>query len=228
MKRNKMLGLFLACQLLCVVAWGQGAYKIEPINAPPSADVPKTLQDALQGQGTRVLDDKGTPVCEVWLRKAVPTQQSATGSSDILYGNLTVGTLVGVLHFPQAGSDFRGQTIKRGFYTLRYAQIPQDGNHMGVSTYRDFVLLSPAAADTTPDPVMKFDDLLKLSRQASGTAHPAVISLDPVKQGASSSMFQDDQGHWALQVELDEKAAAGERTQRAPIAIIVVGKAEAE
>lgn len=218
-RRARPLGLFLAAQLLGAVwAWGQGAYKIEPVATIPP-DVPKPVQDVLQPQGNRVVGDKGT-VCEVWLGKAVA--QGTGGNADALYPGLGVGTLVGVLHFPAAGSDFRGQTIKPGYYTLRYALLPQDGNHMGVNPYRDFLLLSPVAADTQVDKALQLADVYKLSRQASGTNHPAVISLVPSAQGASTpSVAQDDQGHTVLQLKLG--TAGGDL----PIALVVVGQAAA-
>jgi hypothetical protein len=214
----RRLGLFLAVQLLGTAwAWAQGAYKIEPVASVPS-DVPKALQDALQQQGTRVVGDKGA-VCEVWVGKAIA---QGTGNPDAVYPGLGVGTLVGVLHFPAAGSDFRGQTIKPGYYTLRYALLPQDGNHMGVNPYRDFLLLSPVTADTQIDKPLPLPDLLKLGRQASGTNHPAVMSLVPTLQGATfPSLGKDDQGHTVLQVKLG--TAGGDL----PIALVVVGQAAA-
>jgi hypothetical protein len=218
-RRTRLLGLLLAAQLLGAGwAWGQGTYKIEPVAAVPS-DVPKALQDALRPQGTRVVGDKGA-VCEVWVGKAV--SQGTGGNPDAVYPGLGVGTLVGVLHFPAAGSDFRGQAIKPGYYTLRYALLPQDGNHMGVNPYRDFLLLSPVAADTQIDKPLQPMDLYKLSRQASGTNHPAVMSLVPVAQGATfPSLGKDDQGHTLLQVKL------GTTGGDLPIALVVVGQAAA-
>jgi len=218
-RRTQRVSLFLAASLLTAVwAWGQGAYKIEPVTTVPS-DIPKPLQDVLQAQGTRVLGDKGA-VCEVWVGKAAA--QSTGGNPDAVYTSLGVGTLVGVLHFPAAGSDFRGQTIKPGYYTLRYALLPQDGNHMGVNPYRDFLLLSPVAADTQLDKPLQPTDLYKLSRQASGTNHPAVMSLIPAAQGANlPSLGQDDQGRSVLQIRLG--TAGGDL----PIALVVIGQAAA-
>ncbi len=217
-KHTRLLGLLLAVQLLTAAwVWGQGV-KIEPITTAPS-DIPKALQDVLQAQGTRVLGDKGA-LCEVWFSKAVA---AGAGNPDALYPALGVGVLVGVLHFPTAGSDFRGQAIKPGYYTLRYALLPQDGNHMGVNPYRDFLLLSPVAADTEISKSLKLEDLYKLSRQASGTNHPAVLSLVPMAQGATfPSVVQDDQGHSVLQVKLG--TAGG---QDLPVALVVVGQAAA-
>ena len=85
-----------------------------------------------------------------------------------IFGQIAEGTLVGVINFPANTSDFRGQGIKAGFYTLRYALILQDGNHLGVSPARDFFLICPAADDKDPNAAMKMEDLLKLSRAAAG------------------------------------------------------------
>lgn len=219
MKRTLTASFLLACLVsFAALAWGQGAYKTESIGALNSPDVPKTLTDALEPQGTRLVNDKGAPVSEVWLAKSIALA-AAGGSSDAVYPALSVGELVGVLHFPSQGSDFRGQPIKPGYYTLRYVKIPQDGNHMGVNPYPDFLLMSPVAVDTQLGAIGKVEDLVKLSKQASGTAHPAILSLVPVSQGAAfPSVVQDDQGHWALQVK-----AGGSL----PIALILVGQVTA-
>ena len=199
------------------VAWGQGAYKTEPVGPLNSPDVPKALEEKLQAQGTRLVSDKGAAVSEVWLVKSAALGPSSAGS-DAVYPTLSVGILIGVLHFPTPGSDFRGQPIKPGYYTLRYAKMPQDGNHMGANPYPDFAALSLAAADTEIDKGLKFEDLVKLSKQVSGTGHPAVMSLVPVSQGASfPSVVQDDQGRWVLQTKLGDL----------PIALVLVGQVSA-
>ena len=125
-------------------------------------------------------DAGGATVCEVWLRKTFPSNPNPSTSSDVLFGALPEGGLVGVVHFPKDTTDFRSQAIKAGYYTLRYGLIPQDGNHMGVNPSRDAFVLAPAAAEGNPDAVLKFEDLVKLSRQASGTNHPAFLVGAPV------------------------------------------------
>src|ERR1051326_8818213 len=222
MGRHFRVGLlFLGLQLLSAIALsGQSAYKLGAAPLPTSSDLPQALTTVLQPQGQRLLDAKGNTVCEIWFRKSTPAQAAAASGGYVLYGTLSAGEFVGVLHFPNAGSDFRGQPIKAAYYTMRYALIPQDGNHMGVSPNRDFILLSPAAADADPAKTLAFNDLLKLSRQASGTTHPAVIGLAPVHDQSFPSVAQDDQGHWMMQVKLP--TSSGEL----PIAVILVGQAQ--
>ncbi len=56
-----------------------------------------------------------------------------------------------MVRFPQGMSDYRGQSLPPGVYTLRYQLLPQDGNHMGVAPNPDFLLASPAASDSRPE-----------------------------------------------------------------------------
>jgi hypothetical protein len=221
MERPWVLGLTLAaCLALSVSAVAQGNYRVETIGAPASSDVPKALADALEAQGARLAGDQGV-LCEVWLRKAVPLQAAAGESGEVLYGALGNGSVLGALHFPSTAADFRGQPIKPGYYVMRYALIPQDGAHMGVYATRDTVLLSPVAADTEIDKNLRFDDLVKLSRLASGTPHPAFLVMSSVSEGeVLPSVAKDDQGHWNLQLKV--KGQSGEL----PIAITLVGKWE--
>ena len=95
----------------------------------------------------------------------------------MVYPQLAESTLVGVLHYPKGGSDYRGQTISAGFYTLRYELMPSDANHLGAAPNRDFLLLVPAASDADPNAVFKFPDLVALSEKATGTRHPGPLSL---------------------------------------------------
>jgi hypothetical protein len=220
MKLHRAQVMVLASQLaLAGMAFGQ-TYKVENAGAPPAADLPKPLQDALESQGTRVVNAQGGTLLEVWLAKTVPTSSTASGSSDFLYGSLSEGVFVGVLHFPAQGADFRGQAIKPGFYTLRYGLIPQDGNHMGVNPTRDTLILCPVAADTDLGTALKFGDLVKLGRQSSGTPHPGFLLGAPVNGDSFPAVVKDDQGHWNLQVKVH--GSSGDF----PFAFTVVGKWE--
>ncbi|MGH9402012.1 MAG: hypothetical protein ACRD2P_07900 [Terriglobia bacterium] len=212
-----MASAFLWAALACA----QGSYKVTSGGSAPAA-VPAPIQAVLEPQGEQFTAAQGPPVCEIWWRKGIPAQKSAGGSADVLYGGLSMGELIGVVNFPAAAKDFRGQSIKPGYYTLRYALIPQDGNHMGVSSYRDFLLLIPIASDTNPSGNMAFDEVVKASRLATGTGHPGVMMLDPPSQGANAAFpgaFQDDQGNWALEVKLDTGGG-----HQLPFAVVLVGQ----
>jgi hypothetical protein len=217
MKLHRILGLVLAIQICAVLsAFGQDSYKAEAIGAAP-ADVPAAIQSTLDSAGARVTSDQGAVLCEVWLRKTLPTSASPNSSSDVVYGTLPEGAFLGVLHFPNAATDFRSQTIKAGFYTLRYGLIPQDGNHMGVNPTRDAFILAPVSADTNPDKALSFADLVKLSAQASGTPHPGFLVGAPVSGSTFPSVAKDDAGN--TDVQLKGHQSGGDL----PLAFTVVG-----
>jgi hypothetical protein len=218
MRLHRAHVVLLAVQLLLAsLAFGQ-TYKVENAGAPAAGQFPQPLQNALESQGAKVENGQGGTLLEVWFAKTVATNSTASSSSDYLYPYLTEGEFLGVLHFSSPGADFRGQPIKPGFYTLRYGLIPQDGNHMGVNPTRDVLVLCPAAADTDLSADLKFDDLVKLSRQASGTPHPAFLVGAPVNGRTFPAVAKDDQDHWNLQVKLH--GSSGDL----PFAFTVVGK----
>ncbi|PYX10504.1 MAG: hypothetical protein DMG88_02140 [Acidobacteria bacterium] len=209
-----MIGV-LVLSLICTAQNG----KIENLGPLTDTSVPDAVRQTLEAKGYRILLDDGMPACELWLRKNVPAQPKKD-SQDVIYTQLGESALVGVVHFPKAGSDFRGQAIPAGFYTLRYALIPNDGNHLGVSPNRDFLLIVPAASDTDPTATFKFQDLVALSRTATGTKHPGPLSL-VAPGGAGPAVSKDDQDHWIFSASL--KLASGEDL---PFSLVVKGVAQ--
>ena len=85
---------------------------------------------------------------------------------------------MGVIRFAGAAADRRGQSLKPGVYTMRYSDHPSDGAHQGVAPQRDFVLLTPIANDPDPNAMPDFATLVSWSTKASGTPHPAVLSIE--------------------------------------------------
>jgi hypothetical protein len=196
----------------------EGDYKVEPVAALTAAGVSEAARGALEPKGLRVAGGDGKPVCEVWFRKEIPTAPADVVGAN--YAQLGEGTFVGVIHFPAGGGDFRGQPIKAGYYTLRYGLILQDGNHLGVSPARDFFLLGPAAEDKDPSARLKPEELIKLSRAASGTGHPSVWSLVQAGGEGLPKVVKNEEGHIILETKL--KTAGGEL----PVGLVVVGKTE--
>jgi len=195
------------------------AGKVETLGPLTESSVPEQIRQALSPKGYRVTSDNATPAVEIWFRKEVPAQPK-TGSADAVYERLAPWAIVGVLHFTKGSTDFRGQSIAAGFYTLRAALMPDDGNHLGVAPSRDFLLLVPPAADPGPDTTPKFLDLVALSRQASGTKHPAPMSLVPAEGGVAPSVTKDDEGHIIFIAPI--RLSSGEDI---PLALIVKGTA---
>ena len=223
----------LVAAVLALSAAGRAQdFTIQPSPALSSLNVPSALTDLLDPEGSRLVHNTNrgsSPVADVWLVKTVPAVTPVDTSPDILFNNIQVGTLVGLLQFlsPDA-EDARDQKLKTGLYTLRYAQIPQDGNHMGVSQYRDFLLLSPLSADTQVDKVLSFDDLVALSRKAAGTGHPAVMSLVSPNPAYKKlpAVVADDQGNCSIQVDLHEKSTGGAKETALALMLVTAPKEE--
>jgi len=194
-------------------------YKVESIGELKEAKVAEAVRGALEPKGVRVLDDKGKAVCEVWFRKEIPTTKDEIPGSS--FGQIPEGSFIGVINFPANTSDYRGQGIKAGFYTLRFGLILQDGNHLGVSPMRDFFLLCPVGEDKDPNTQLKTEDLLKMSRNASGAGHPTVWYVAPATSDKDlPKIVKNEHEHLILETKISTKSG--------PLAIglVVIGKTE--
>ncbi len=209
--------LIIVLPALCLACLAQ-AGKVETLGSPTDSGVPAAIIQVLDSQGTRLKLTDGSPVCDIRLRRSVPTRTTKE-SNGLLYPQLSESTLVGVISFPQATTDYRGQPIAPGAYTLRYELIPDDGNHLGVAPNRDFLLLVPAAADTDPAADLKFDEVVQMSRKATGTNHPGPLSLTQAS-GSTPALTKDAEDHWIFSGTL--KLDSGKDL---PFALIVKGMA---
>jgi hypothetical protein len=88
---------------------------------------------------------------------------------------------------------------------------------MGVNPSRDAFVLVPVSADANPDKVLSFEDLVKMSQQASGTPHPGFMVGAAVSGTTFPSVAKDDSGNWDLQVKGHGKSGD------LPLAFTVVG-----
>lgn len=159
-------------------------YKLTTSSAGPPSELPAAIQSAISSNAIQVTGASG-PYCEIWLAKSVPTAATPDTSLGVNFGQIPQGTLMGVVKFDAQGADYRNQPIKPGVYTLRFALQPVNGDHQGVSPYRDFLLAVPASADTSTAPVTP-DALYKVSEKASGTGHPSVWSLVPADEAPAT------------------------------------------
>jgi hypothetical protein len=186
---------------------------------PPTPDLgfPAAVLQVLDSRGNRLKLADGSVLCDIWLRKNVPTQTAKKESEGLLYPGLSESTLIGVISFPKAATDFRGQPIAAGSYTVRYELIPDDGNHLGVSPNRDFLLLVPVALDPNPGALFKFDELVQMSRKATGTNHPGPLSLAQASESATS-FTKDAEDHWIFSSVLKQDSG-----KDLPFALIVKG-----
>ncbi len=158
----------------------------------------------------------GSATLEFWWVATLDASGSGEG-----WARVPEGTLVGAVRVSEPYPDIRGRRIKPGVYTLRYALQPMNGDHLGVSPHREFLLVCPAAVDTDPAPA-GYQGTVDLSKQTTGVAHPAAWSLDPpVSTAAPLAGYKNDAGHEGIAMQVS--------TSRGPLTLglILIGKIEA-
>jgi hypothetical protein len=147
------------------------------------ADPPDALAEAvrrlLPAECDLIADADGNSVGEVWFRESIPSRATADQvKNGLTYRELPEGIVLGAVRFPKPFVDFRKQEIPAGVYTLRFAIQPETGDHTGTAPHTEFVLLSPAAADVSDEP-LEGKALYKLSAKTTGGDHPGVMLLFP-------------------------------------------------
>lgn len=204
---------------------------MKPVELPASVDLPQSISAAVDQHGVHVftyLNGLESPICEIFWAKNVAAQDGSAASSNVLYGALKPGVFVGIIRFLEESredyrEDFHDQKLAPGYYTMRYAVLPEGDR-------RDFVLLAPAIADHDPERVVAADELVRLSRKASGTEQPAVMRLVDVDKTAKEfpDVVMADDGSCILRVKLHLKPENGGSAQELALAIIVATPIEEE
>lgn len=221
----KAFPALVALSMLLGLPTSQGQdYSVEVIDAGPDAtEIAPQLAESMSDKGYRVKKGSRT-VAEIWYRKEWKLDPAFEKSSERLYP-FEPEQLIGVLHFPRRGSDFREQTISSGWYTLRFALLPVDGNHEGTSPTRDFLLLVEASQDAA-DKQWQVDDLNRASSEAAGSTHPATLCLQDAKEtGELPSMRHDDFNDWWILRAAGKGITAEKQAKEFPIELVVAGHA---
>ncbi len=164
------------------------APSVAPLTDQPPAELAAGVASRLTPSATVVI---GAATLDIWLVQKLERSGDGPGWSTV-----ESGTLVGAMRVAGEFKEIRGKVVKPGVYTLRYGLQPQNGDHLGISMFREYLLLSPAAIDTDPK-MLGFDGVVALSKEVIGTAHPASLSLDPPEDapGAVLSTYQNELGH---------------------------------
>lgn len=215
---RRVVHLFLAILIIPFTCFADG-HKLEQTGEFTGQGASESIRKSLEAKGHRIVGSDGNVLCEIWLRSGVPAGKTETPGA--AYTTIGESTLIGAVVFPKNAFDFRGQQVKAGAYTLRYALYPPDGNHLGISPIRDFLVLIPVSVDQNADAQYKFDELTKMSAKTTGANHPAVISLVTAGAKPGASVSENDHGHVVFSSSI--KSANGSDM---PISFIVKGVAE--
>ena len=200
---------------LLVAGTSLAQYSMKPAGAPPS-EIPQAFASQLQQQGVQILNATGAPELEIWLRATAPSGPKNTEDA-VALPTVPHGAYLGVIRLYANGADRRGQTLKPGFYTLRYSLYPVNGDHQGVSPNRDFALLTPLAEDKDPAATPDSDTLCGMSRKATGTPHPAVLSIWNSSADKFPAFSKQGDRDWVLDTKLGDL----------PVSLLLLGKLEA-
>lgn len=201
-------------------------HRVEVVSeAPTETGLSDEMSAMLPSEGFRVIRGSSRTVCEIWPCKEWETAADFKQTPERLYP-FKPGQLIGFLHYTRRGKDFRDQSISKGWYSLRYGLQPIDGNHVGTSPTRDFVLLIHAEDDKSPNPVA-MEELIKLSTKAAGTAHPAMLCLQRTDKDSEKkpTMIHDEDKDWWI-LHFIGQAAAGGKTNDLPVNLVVAGHAD--
>lgn len=186
-----------------VLAADEAGVAVEEVEVP--ADVQDAVKDVLRPSAYTITVD-GEKMGHLWVREGLPTSESGSSELGVSFGEIKEGGLVGVLHLLTQWSDYKTTPIQPGTYTLRYGIMPQDGAHMGVATYRDFLILIPAAQDKDPGEAYEMAGMLTASSEVTGVPHPAVLALYPIWEDVSEpKIVENDLGQPTLALKFNGK-----------------------
>jgi hypothetical protein len=205
----RRLPLWVAAALLAPALAAAQPLSATAVSESPPSELAEGLRVRFAETGARV--SSGGTVLEFWW---IASLEGAEGG----WSAVREGSLVGAVRIGADYRDIRGRRIKPGVYTLRFALQPPNGDHLGVSPFREFLLVIPAAADTDPRPA-GHDRTIELSKQTTGASHPSVWSIDPpASSDPPLSAYTNDAGHHGLVFEIAGALRFG---------LILVGKIEA-
>ena len=220
----------IRCALFFTLALSVSAVRADDHTLNAAKTVPQGLSPAiaklLAAEGFQVAAKKGA-VVEIWLLKEVALKPDFKPGFTQMYP-FASGQLLGALVVPEGAkfTDFRGQAMSPGTYTLRYGLQPMDGNHVGTSQTFDFMLALPAKGDVGTEPIKTFAELAKISAKAAGSAHPAIFSLlDPKAAEEKPKLVHDrPTDHWILSFAAKGKAA--DKSVDFKVRLVIVGQFE--
>lgn len=204
-------------------------YKVEEIEAAPPSEVAPEVASALGSKAYRISDEGGEPLAEIWLRKAIPaSEKPGEAQGAIQFPFLAEGELLGVARLLSDNvGDYRDQVIDDGVYTIRYGLLPVNGDHLGVSPFRDYVLLLLAESDKSVEALSR-KTMEKESMEAAGTSHPASFSMLAAPADAKVSMSHDEENDaWSVVIPLDLAVPGESEPVRHPVSVIVIGFSDA-
>lgn len=201
--------------------------KLTAADADPPKDLADPIRGVLQPKAIR-LEVKGKPAMEFWFRKEIPLAEKP--AADALAPTvMKEGTLVGAVKVLVPRRDFKDDDIPPAVYVLRFGLQPEDGNHMGTSPTRTFLLLTPADKDRELEALHDHEALVKASSTVNTAKHPAILNLQPVQQADGDFprlAAHNDGKHKVVYLRLPAKVEGQSEPAQLTLALVYEGKGE--
>ncbi len=176
--------------LACLLGWSAESRAhtlvtgVELRDTPPPARCSAALVAALR-PGCMVVRSLGEDVLRIWSVRELNKAKTPLKFSDVAYGEIAEGSLVGVAEVCASWFDYRDQPVKLGLYTLRYALIQADPAAPVHERWRDALFLLPLDKDPKPARVWNLELLRAFATGDREDAIPRRMAMFPAREGRS-------------------------------------------
>ncbi len=167
------------CLLALAGTAAAGSLELATSEQPPPAGLSESVAGALEPARFSV-SSGGETRAEFWFVRELDTGGMGGMQLGVNFGTLPLGALLGVVNLAAEWRDYKDSPIPAGLYVLRYGQQPADGNHTGITVYRDYAMLIPVEADEAALEEYSQPRLNESSRRSTGTPHPGIMALFPI------------------------------------------------
>jgi len=195
----------------------QDSYKLTITDGGPPESLENSIAQYVEDQSLTVLNGDNEPLMDLWFARQLPAPTDPNTHPGVAYSTLNEGVVLAVMRLHQEHNDFRDQPVGAGIYLARYLRQPDDGNHLGETTYRDYAVLTTPKADSVGP--QGFEETLDQALDLN--LHPFAWGLWPVNEVVTESepgiaAFQPDK--WAVKLSLSREDGSS-----ITIAMVVAG-----
>jgi len=195
-----------------------GGYTLTASDSPLPEGLHEAVVEHVRKQALTVVGPDGEPLMDLWFAREIPGPVAPSSHPAVKYPDLSEGVVLAVMRLHRGHRDFRDQAVPAGTYVVRYLRQPDDGDHLGETTFRDFGALTSIAAARSAGP-QSFDATLDLALQLN--THPLVWGLwpgDSVVTPELPGIASYEADKWAVKLSMP-------RTEGDPLmlAMVVVG-----
>ncbi len=206
---------------------GDSKGDLQTASTKPPAELADGIRKLLPEKSIQVNDAAGQAIGEFWFRAEIPVDASPTQiKNGLTYREIRQTEILGAVRFDREWTDYRKQKIKPGVYTLRLGFQPKIDDHVGVSDYQEFLLVTAADKDVGPE-LVEPKDMIERSLKGLGTKHPGVFMLFPNPRPAlMPELATRPRSHMLLSTRC-ETTVDGKKTGTAlGLSMTIIGHAE--